>query len=469
MTIYSVDFTAGHAATNGGKSTENVLRVLLIPDSIYWVTGTIARSIVKHNPWIKGTVISGAVLRRVVSQYPGLLEDIDLVHFTCSYASREWLPRLRDSLPCVTTHHHVSDWELQKHNLDGDAIMTDSLQWAEDLEKRGVESSRIVCVPPGVDTNIFVPADESTRRRHRRHFGIAEDALVVGFFGKHSSNEFNRKGIDVFLSAIRQLQRQLPSTTAFIVGPGWRDMVTELRNSGVNCIWLPYAEGHDELAKAYSTLDFYWVTARVEGGPVTLLEAMSAGVCCITTPVGLAREIVRSGENAILVPMEQAESFATQTLKLTRESDIRRNICADARATILSEMDVSMTMKRVSGLYARAFEHFCRRTGRTAWVNVQLIAQEAQAPDDHSLEGLPLHAVPGTLQRKVRQWENLHWSESLIRDHGQKREGLKLIRRTLVAHPLEGEIWRAYLRNELPSLISHPLGSLWQWSRKRRS
>ena len=59
----------------------------------------------------------------------------------------------------------------------------------------------------------------------------------------------------------------------------------------------------------YQALDFYWVTARVEGGPVTLLEAMSAEVCCLTTAVGLAREIVNDGENAVLLPFNDPESF----------------------------------------------------------------------------------------------------------------------------------------------------------------
>jgi hypothetical protein len=33
------------------------LRVLLVPDSIYWVTGTIAKSIARFNQWIEATVV----------------------------------------------------------------------------------------------------------------------------------------------------------------------------------------------------------------------------------------------------------------------------------------------------------------------------------------------------------------------------------------------------------------------------
>lgn len=91
------------------------LKVLLVPDSIHWVLGTIAQSIVRFNPWIEGTIVSASVLDRLVAQQPDLLSSFDLVHFTCPYNSKRWLPLLRDTMPCVTSHHHLADpqfWPL---------------------------------------------------------------------------------------------------------------------------------------------------------------------------------------------------------------------------------------------------------------------------------------------------------------------------------------------------------------------
>src|SRR5689334_21237528 len=94
----------------------NRLRVLLVPDSVHWVTGTIAKSIAQYNSWIEATIASRVVIDVLLNERPELMRNFDLVHFLCPYASKEWLPRFRDFVPCVTSHHHVTNWELLKHN-----------------------------------------------------------------------------------------------------------------------------------------------------------------------------------------------------------------------------------------------------------------------------------------------------------------------------------------------------------------
>ncbi len=218
------------------------LRVLLVPDSVHWVTGTIAKSIARYNPWIEATIASGPVISTIFAERPELMNNFDLVHFTCPYASKEWLPRFGDKVPCVTSHHHVTDWELIKHNAEGDAIIVGSPEWANDLAGRGVDSSRVFCVPYGVDANLFQPATSDQRNAVRRRLGIDEPATVVGFFGKNSSNDDDRKGIDVFTEAILGLKQRVPELAVLIIGPGWQALTGTLAAAGVKCIWVAFIE-----------------------------------------------------------------------------------------------------------------------------------------------------------------------------------------------------------------------------------
>jgi len=55
-------------------------RVLLVPDSIYWVTGTIAKSIATANPWIDATVVSGPLLGELFPDADAISRRFDLVH-----------------------------------------------------------------------------------------------------------------------------------------------------------------------------------------------------------------------------------------------------------------------------------------------------------------------------------------------------------------------------------------------------
>jgi glycosyltransferase involved in cell wall biosynthesis len=444
--------------------TDPRLRVLLVPDSIHWVTGTIAKSIARFNPWIEATVASGPVIDKIFVERPELMRNFDLVHFTCPYASKAWLPRFREIAPCVTSHHHVSDWELLKHNLDGDAIIVGSPEWSEDLRARGGDLTRVFWVPYGVDTEKFMPPTEAERQAIRRKLKLAETATLIGFFGKNSSNEHDRKGIDVFTKALLALKPKLPALAVLIVGPGWKGLVESLKAAGIVCLWFPFIRDLSGLREMYHVLDFYWVTARVEGGPVPLLEAMSSEVCCLTTAVGIAREIVRHGENAIMLPFNDANAFVEGTLTLAGDKAERKRLGANARQTILKEMHIGVTAPRVREVYARAFQNFAaRRQGSLPPElydtllshKLRFVADSKGTTPSTTAEEIPLHGFPPALHRRVRMLESLAWSEHLILYHGQRGAALKMIAQEWLRNPLSALPARVLLRSFLPvSLVA---------------
>src|SRR6202158_3699406 len=413
------------------------LRVLLVPDSTYWVTGTIAKSIARFNPWIEATIASGPVIDVILSERPDLIRNFDLVHFVCPYASREWLPRFRDFVPCVTSHHHVTDWALLKHNLDGDAIVAGAREWSEDLRSRGADMSRVFVVPYGVDADAFRPPDEAERAVVRALLKIPDGASVIGFFGKTSSNDDDRKGIDVFTEAVVELNRRVHQLTVLIVGPGWKTLLDSLRATGVHCIGRPFITSQEELARMYHALDFYWVTARVEGGPVPLLEAMSSEVCCLTTPVGIAPEIVCDGENASMLPFDDAGAFAERTALLIRAAGERMRIGRAARQTILEEMHVGNTTQGVREVYARALSVAQSCLGEPRF-DMNTLASGASEFEDGSIfngNEIPLNGFPKETHARVKMLEALAWSEHLILYHRQRTAALKLIARAWMTNP----------------------------------
>jgi hypothetical protein len=93
--------------------------------------------------------------RRAGSSSAVVLQPISTGPFHLFVRTEKWLPVLRGKLPCVTSHHRVSDWELMKHNIDRDVIVVASRQWAEDLVLRGVPSNRIIRLAYGVDREAF--------------------------------------------------------------------------------------------------------------------------------------------------------------------------------------------------------------------------------------------------------------------------------------------------------------------------
>jgi len=51
----------------------------------------------------------------------------------------------------------------------------------------------------------------------------------------------------------------------------------------------------------YRSLDAYICTSRTEGGPHPILEASSCGIPVISTPVGIAPELIEDKINGLLI------------------------------------------------------------------------------------------------------------------------------------------------------------------------
>jgi len=389
--------------------TNNKLRVLLVPDSIYWATGTIAKYIAQYNPWIEATICSGRVVHRLLSLVPELPQRFDLVHFV-SDASMSMLTQFRSHIPVVTTIHHVLSWETEKHNVKGDALMVAAPQWRDELVRHGVERDSMVLVPYGVDCNVFAPLPIDQRQKARRRLGFQDHEFVIGFIAKQSSNDGGRKGIDIFEASAVAVARQLANSAVLLIGMGWKDLVARLREQRVKCVWVPFVSQHAELTQLYNSMDCYWVTSRVEGGPLPLLEAMSCGVPCISTPVGLAKEIIDDGRNAFHVAMNDVAAIVARTKDLAASEGLRTTVGQAAKEAIFQHHRCEVVTRRVSELYELAEKRFAERSAKVPTAEIKTIVRVCDTASRPTLrDGESLNGLPVSLHRWVREEEKVNW------------------------------------------------------------
>jgi glycosyltransferase involved in cell wall biosynthesis len=194
--------------------------------------------------------------------------------------------------------------------------MTVSSQWHRHLTQLGIPESHQALVPFGVDTKKFLPPKDETRLKIRKALKIHKDAFVLGLSSRRISNIDDRKGVTCFLQALKSLQQQLPNLTTLIIGPGWQALAKDIRQQGIPCTQAPYEITHEQVAKYYQAMDLFWVTSRVEGGPVPLLEAMASGLPCISTPVGAALDLINANQNGFIASFDAHEQFVAYSLQL---------------------------------------------------------------------------------------------------------------------------------------------------------
>jgi glycosyltransferase involved in cell wall biosynthesis len=194
----------------------------------------------------------------------------------------------------------------------------------------GVPLEKIVVVPIGVDLRIFRPDTAGLRPAVRQALGIGEDQVCLGLFQK--DGEGWGKGLrpkwvkapDVFLQVVERLAVRYP-LFVLLTGPARGFVLEGLRRLGVPHRHLRLGE-LAQVARCYHALDLYVVPSREEGGPKALLECFASGIPVVSTRVGMAADLIRHGENALLVDVDDAAGLAAAAGTVIESPNLRRKL-----------------------------------------------------------------------------------------------------------------------------------------------
>jgi glycosyltransferase involved in cell wall biosynthesis len=95
-----------------------------------------------------------------------------------------------------------------------------------------------------------------------------------------------------------------------------------------------YLEGSD-LARQYRQATIFALpTSLAEGFPLSILEAMAAGLPVVTTPSRGPADHLVEGRNALLVPPGDLAALAAALIRLLRDAKLRRRMGAANRETV---------------------------------------------------------------------------------------------------------------------------------------
>jgi glycosyltransferase involved in cell wall biosynthesis len=214
------------------------------------------------------------------------------------------------------------------------------------------DPSRIRVIPNGVDTAVHRPRPDSGRIR--RELGIAPEAPIIGSIGRLESI----KGYDVMLGAFAALRQGWgagPPPVLVVAGDGSeRAKLEALARSHTPAGSVHLLGWRDDVGALHEAFSLFTMSSRSEGTSVSLLEAMSAGLCPVVTDVGGNAAVLGTGLRHRLVPPEDPVALAAAWRSVLDDAVAAAADARAARGRVEEQYGIEAMVRSYEALYELA-------------------------------------------------------------------------------------------------------------------
>ncbi len=190
------------------------------------------------------------------------------------------------------------------------------------IDNEGISSARIAVIYNGVPLRDH-DGTADQRGSVRQELGLSDSDFLILTVARLDK-------IKDHATAIRTLARAVtacPQTRLVVVGDGAeRDNIRqEIRRRGMER-WIQMLGERHDVSRLLRATDAFLLTSVSEGIPVTIIEAMDAGLPVVATNVGGVAEVVEQGSTGLLAPAGGDEGLAEAILRLIRDPSLRREM-----------------------------------------------------------------------------------------------------------------------------------------------
>ncbi|MGI5816520.1 MAG: glycosyltransferase [Armatimonadota bacterium] len=256
------------------------------------------------------------------------------------YANRSVLPTEWIE-PAVT--RHVVQYFNRCH------VVTTPVRWMRELLiERGV-ASPLELVPNPVDLSSL---GEPNRSATRAKLGLSEDDVVVGYLGRLSPV----KRVPLLIDAVVKLSERHPDVKLVVVGGGGNGNALRQRarkrlgNRAIFTGSVPY----NEVEHYHAAFDVFATASKSETQPLAYTEAMYVGTPVVALATPGAVDMIRDGENGLLVPAEAgAAGLAEAVERVLGDPELAERLRRGGRRFARARHYTAVA-KRLEDIYALA-------------------------------------------------------------------------------------------------------------------
>jgi len=266
-----------------------------------------------------------------------------------AFATDDINPRLKPILKrfAILFHNAIDYYTVRKSNL----IVVHSDEMKEYIKYRCNVDKLFVVVPPGVDFNKIVKISKFAPRERKNHI------FKVGFLGNVSW----KKGIDLLVKALSEVQKSHPNVMLCIIGGG-REL-PKIKLMAQKLSVKLFATGfvpHDVALSLLKKMDVLVIPRRRSRStrtnlPIDMLEAFALGVPVIITKDEVMAKMFREYEEILFIEPDPSDVAEKILLLISNEKlrrKLQRNSVIAAKKFNYRKIAENLCYNLLKGLYA---------------------------------------------------------------------------------------------------------------------
>lgn len=219
-------------------------------------------------------------------------------------------------------------------------VITNSGYSSKEVEKFGIDTSKIIKITPGVDTEKFRPGIDCFLLKKRYGLEGKKVLLTVARLVK-------RKGVEVVIQSLPKILDACPEVIYLIVGTGEEEAYLKrlVKEKGLEekVIFVGFVSD-EELPKYYNLCDIYVMPniitegdETLEGFGISFVEASACAKPCIGGLSGGVEEAVEEGKTGFLVNPSNTDILIGRIIWLLNDEKLRRSIGDNGRQKTASD------------------------------------------------------------------------------------------------------------------------------------
>lgn len=263
----------------------------------------------------------------------GLFVECDVIH--AHYAVPQGflgvLLKMARGKPLVVTAHGSDITVLGRKRMTkalvalslkrADAVIAVSNFIKDEIVKMGVPEEKIRVIYNGLAIENHLEDEK---------FQLPGKGPIVTFIG----SLVRQKGIDILLRAMVEVKKRIPDARVVIIGEGSEERALKVLAGELRLKDVSFLGRRKNLVSVLEKSALLVLPSREEGFGMVLLEAMHVGVPVVASETGGIPEIVRNGENGILVERENPDALSAGIITTLQDAALREKLTSNGRETV---------------------------------------------------------------------------------------------------------------------------------------